>query len=557
MQKTCINCQAIFEVTAEDLAFLNETSPVIGGKKYQIPPPTHCPACRQQRRLAVVNQMHLYKRKCDLTGAGIISNFHPDDPYKIYEQRVWFSDQWSALDYGREFDFSRGFFEQLKELNDAVPKYNLQTGYQFDENSAYTNCAGKNKNCYLIFDSDENWDCLYSYSINHCKNCMDCYRARNCELCFECIDSTYCYDSYFLQDCDNCTESMFLKNCIGCKNCLMCSNLKNKQYYIENKQADKEQFEAIKQALRFRPAVESAKNKFDQLAAQYPQKYMHGVYNENVFGDYLDHCKNAVYCFDSSHLWDCKYIYQGFMPLKNCMDIQECGESEKLYECAFSGYQNYHNCFSISTLSDCGELLYCISCPHCKNCFGSAGLQRKEYCVLNKQYSKEEYEKLVPRIIEHMKINNEWGEFFPLNLSVFPYNLTLAQNYFPLTKEEALAKGCQWRDPDKKEYQPATYVPPDNVNQVEDSVTGEILACRETGKNYRIATRELELLKQINMPLPDKCFETRHEARLKKRNKRRLHNRKCDNCRADILTTYGPDRKEKVFCGQCYLVSLS
>jgi hypothetical protein len=27
----------------------------------------------------------------------------------------------------------------------------------------------------------------------------------------------------------------------------------------------------------------------------------------------------------------------------------------------------------------------------------------KEYCILNKQYTKEEYEILVPKIIEHMK----------------------------------------------------------------------------------------------------------------------------------------------------------
>jgi len=31
-----------------------------------------------------------------------------------------------------------------------------------------------------------------------------------------------------------------------------------------------------------------------------------------------------------------------------------------------------------------------------------------KYCILNKQYSKEEYEELVPKIIEHMQKTGEW-----------------------------------------------------------------------------------------------------------------------------------------------------
>ena len=32
----------------------------------------------------------------------------------------------------------------------------------------------------------------------------------------------------------------------------------------------------------------------------------------------------------------------------------------------------------------------------------------------------------------------EWGEFFPSSLSPFGYNETVAQEYFPLTREEVL-----------------------------------------------------------------------------------------------------------------------
>jgi hypothetical protein len=36
------------------------------------------------------------------------------------------------------------------------------------------------------------------------------------------------------------------------------------------------------------------------------------------------------------------------------------------------------------------------------------GLHDKSYCILNKQYTKEEYEELVPKIIEKMMKDDEW-----------------------------------------------------------------------------------------------------------------------------------------------------
>ena len=210
MKQSCSQCSASFEITKEDLAFLEMLSPEIGGKKQALPPPQQCPDCRLKRRMACVNQLSLYERKCDLTGASVISNLRPGSPYKVYRQQDWHSDAWSALDYGKAFDFSRPFFDQWKELCLAVPRPSLFTGYEFDENSAYTNHSGKNKDCYLIFDSDENRECYYSYSVNSCVNCMDCFRVRRSELCYQCVDCVRCYGSTYLQDCDNCSNSMFL-----------------------------------------------------------------------------------------------------------------------------------------------------------------------------------------------------------------------------------------------------------------------------------------------------------------------------------------------------------
>jgi len=152
--KKCKQCQKEFEVTDLDLAFLEKISPTFAGEKFQIPTPTLCPHCRWQRRIAWRNEYALYKRKCDKTGADVVSKHHASSPFPVYHVKEWQGDSWNALDYGQDYDPMRPFFEQLAELINKVPRQNVLNDYMMDINSEYTNCAGGSKNCYMIFESD-------------------------------------------------------------------------------------------------------------------------------------------------------------------------------------------------------------------------------------------------------------------------------------------------------------------------------------------------------------------------------------------------------------------
>lgn len=537
----------------EDLDLLGQLSPTYGEQTFEIPPPTLSPDERQQRRLSQLNELNLYKRKCDLTGKDIISNYHESSPYPVYEQETFYSDDWDPLATGRDIDWNKPFFQQFHELHMVAPRPNLFTGYQYDENCDYTNYAGMNKNCYLIFDSDENWDCSYSFSINSCKNSLDCYRSRKCELCCECIDCLTCYNCIGLQDCENCTDSAFLKNCIGCKNCLFCSNQRNKEYMINNQQVDQAQYEQVRSLFGQRSKYKEAEQQFRSFAEGFPQKFMHGVQNENVLGDYLLRCKNAYMCFDSEDLWDCRYLVRAFLPAKNCMDCEEVGQGELLYECACVGY-NAHQClFCANCLDQINNLLYCTYCFHCQHCFGCIGLRRKQYCIFNKQYDEAEYMQLVPKLIQHMQKTKEWGEFFPLQLSPFAYNETIAQEEYPLTEEQGQQLQVQWRQKDEKEYMPATAEIPDDIAAADDSLCEAVLACGTCGKNYKIPQHELKLRRQLRTPLPADCFHCRHERRRLLRNPRTLVDRTCGKCEEWIKTTYQVERPEQILCEKCYL----
>ena len=145
--KTCKISGQPFPIFQSDLDFYEKISPVFNGKKYQVPFPTLCPEERQRRRVSFRNERNLYRRSSDFSGKEIISIYTPDAPYKVYAQEERRSDSRDPRSYGRDFDFSKTFLEQYRELCLAVPRPAIQN--MKSENCAYTNYSAENKNCYL------------------------------------------------------------------------------------------------------------------------------------------------------------------------------------------------------------------------------------------------------------------------------------------------------------------------------------------------------------------------------------------------------------------------
>ncbi len=49
----------------------------------------------------------------------------------------------------------------------------------------------------------------------------------------------------------------------------------------------------------------------------------------------------------------------------------------------------------------------------CSFCIGCVGLKNKSYCILNKQYTKEEWYVLADQIFTQMNQQGVLGDFFP------------------------------------------------------------------------------------------------------------------------------------------------
>lgn len=534
MQKICKQCGENFKISEEDLKFHDKISPVFGGKKFQIPAPEMCFKCRQQARFAYRNERNLYRRKCSKCGAGMISMFPDDDGINVYCYKCWWGDNFDPLAYGHDFDFSRPFFEQFAKLFKKVPLPHMVIGN--GENADYTNYSWQNKNCYLVSSSDYNEDCYYSTYLFRSKNCFDCLFVNDSELLYQSVDCKKCYSSAFLQNCQDLTDCYFCFDCRGCQDCLGCVGLRKKRFYIFNQkylQADYEKKKA--EFFSQNQNLNLLRRQFIAFKLKFPHKFAEVENCEECSGDHLMSCKNARQCFDMVEAQDCSYTALGIKS-KDCYDCTGVPSSELCYQTVASP-EDYNLGFCAVVWPKSTYLWYCAFARSSNNCFGCVSLLKNEYCILNKQYTKEEYEKLVPKIVEHMKKNGEWGEFFPVAISPFVYNETLAQDYYPLTKAEANAKNWAWKDEES----------------VKKSATPDAVICEVTGRPFKIIPQELAFYRKMNLPIPRRSPDQRHKERMELRNPRELWSRKCAHCGKEILTSYAPNRPEKVYCGECYL----
>ena len=568
VNKECVKCSAEFEITKEDLQFIADVAPVFGGQKFEIPPPTHCPDCRQRRRLAISNEWHFFPGKCEMCDKVMITEYNPREGRVIYCRECWHGDKWDARDYGQDFDFGRPFFEQFNEVRDRTPALALNTQGN-NQNSEFIHYAGWSKNCYLIMHADFCEDCYYGYGFKKNLFCVDGFYNLHSELCYDCVDVHKCYGLIGCQDCQTCNSSAFLRDCIGCHDCFCCVGLRNQSFCFMNEKLSKEEYKTKMAEVEARGGLGSYKEylkwreKLKELEKPHAFKEFHGNNLENCYGDYLNHCKDLHRCFDCEDVEWGRYCYQLVLGSKNCMDIYQFGTNlQQSYECSTCGENSYHLLFCDNTMMDSSDVYYSLYMEGSKNCFGCSGMMHHSYCVLNKQYTREEYDKLVPRIIEHMKKTGEWGEFFPSETAPHGYNKTTAQLYYPLTKEEALAQGFRWDDyevpPPKVSKVLEAGDLPDNIADVGDDILDSAIQCEATGRLFRVTPKELAFYRRVGVPLPRKSWEQRHFDRFARRNPRKFWERKCgrDGCGCAISTTYSPDRPEKVYCEKCYMEEL-
>ncbi|MCX6720680.1 MAG: hypothetical protein NTW11_02660 [Candidatus Staskawiczbacteria bacterium] len=553
--KACQNCKQNFTVESDDFAFY---------EKMGVPAPTWCSNCQFVRRMAFRNERTLYKRKESKGGKDIISMYSPDKQLTVYAHDDWWSDNWDPLTYGKDFDFSKPFFTQFGHLMKGIPWSNLLNFNNVD--SDYCNITTGNKNCYLVFGGDFNEDCAYSTFCFYSKNVFDTYWTDKSELSYENIDTEKNHKVSYAQYTRDSADSMFIYDGVNLNNCLGCVSLRNKSYCIFNEQYAKEEyFKKLEELdLGSHSKLQEFKNKFDEFKLKFPHKYAYIIKSPGSTGNNIENCKNAVNCFDAhGEAEDLKNAFIVGWGLRDARNVDHAGHKSEL---VYDSLATFSNCSRVKLsfmTSSSHDITYCYNCHSSNNLFGCVNLRNKSYCILNKQYTKEKYEELVPKIIEHMTSTKEYGEYFPIALSLFAYNETIAQEYFPLTKEQAIEKGYKWKDSEEKVYKVDIKSEdlPDNIKDVTDDIVGKVIECAHKGAcneqcatAFKIILEELQFYRKMNLPLPRFCPSCRHYQRFRQRSPIKLWHRKCmkPGCQNEFETSYAPERPEIIYCESCY-----
>ncbi|MEK7528410.1 MAG: hypothetical protein AAB592_01455 [Patescibacteria group bacterium] len=308
------------------------------------------------------------------------------------------------------------FFAELNALRDSTPR--LSVVRLNNINSDFTANTDQCKNCYLLANAVSNEDCMYGRDFYNNTDCIDCDHIMHCTLCYECVNSRGLWGCSHMQDSANCRDCDFGFDMRDCTNCIGCVGLRNAEFYIFNVRYMKEDF--LKKRLEL--TRDEIALEFEALRLRVPRRSGMFIGTEHCFGDYMFNSKNVFCGFDISECQDSAYIEE-CKKMNDCYDITVLEQAAFCYEISSSHILNNCNfCFQCVESSD---LEFCEFVFNSKNCFGCIGLNHKEYYILNKKYSPEDYARMVAEIRSGLKKDPRGygaGFFHP----TFPFADTVA-----------------------------------------------------------------------------------------------------------------------------------
>lgn len=539
----CAKCRSRFSLDQGDREFYSRLG---------LSEPTLCPDCRVQRRMVWRNDRSFYIRKSDLSGKQIVSIYPPQTPFPVYHPNEWYGDLWDPFEFGREVQLNSPFFPQWHKLMLTVPRLGIDIVNC--ENSDYCNYCGDDKNCYLDIAGEANEECFYNLFTKFSKQCVDCTFVYNSELCYESISCYRCYEVWFSSYLDGCSSCYFSFDLKGCQDCLFCWNLRQQRYCIFNQQLTEKEYrrELAKYGLNSFSGVSAAKDIYNSTVLEKAvHRDIYALNSVGCTGNDIKDSKNCERAFNISNCEDSKFLYD-VLDAKTCYDL-----NYSLYnpECSCELISTLNMKFSAFCMAShyCSESFYCDLCNNSSNLFGCIGLNRQQYCILNRQYSAEDYHTLKDKIVASMKAAGEWGEFFPASLSPFGYNETVADEYFPLSKEEANRSGFSWCEKAERGlYDGSRTALPDKIEESGQDLVSKVLICEQSQKPYKVILPELKFYQKNGIPIPRRAPDQRHRDRMALRNLRNLWDRKCDSCGTAIISSYPPKGGRTVYCERCY-----
>ena len=451
---------------------------------------------------------------------GMISVYPPINRMKVTDADKYMSDRDSLMvDYEVAGD---SFFDKIKALFLTVGMPNLLSFYQ-NENCDYANITIHSKNIYLTFWSVWCENVMYSYLIKD--NSSDVIASvmawDNCSVVFESSAILRSHNIFYSRNIADSSDMRFCQNMQWCSECIHCSWLHNKTYCIDNIELSKEEYLIKKNEFL------SDKNKF---------------YSRRQGWELANYGSNNVTwsaIIKSNEVANWRFVYQVSWWRNICFAGSANG-NQNVYDAIFfgspsgdnvyavawwgSGIQNMYCSTHVNWWSD---VYYCLFMENCSFCLWCVGLKNKEYCIFNKQYTKEERYAKVDEIFSEME--REWTlwSFFPWSINPFYFNDTAAHLLEPsIGRDEVTWLWYLWRDepirvdiPDWMETVKASELEQfewykDGTWMIDPLILKKVIIDPEWN-SYRVVKLEYDFLVKHGLPLPRKHWLERMKENFK------------------------------------------
>ncbi len=426
---------------------------------------------------------------------------------KTYEDiRSWFTNLW--IEYNPETSLRDQMTTLLQTC--GVPDHNL---IGTTENVQFSDCIWDAKNVYLSYVSGESIsNVLYSLHVKiYCNNVLNSVMVWDgCDIVYQSTGIIKSYKVFYSKYIYSSNNIRFCTNMMSCSECMFCDGLSNASYCIRNQQFTEEEYQEKKQELLSQKQLFETRYKEIAVAGQ-------NLASANCKGNFIIKSTNVENGINAYQINNGRNIINawGAELDENIVDCCLWGTpaAKDNYFCnMFGGWDNNYGWWNSYYWSN---NYYCIYCDACSYCLGCVGLKNRQFCILNKEYSKEERFILANKIFKNMEADWTLWQFFPWSMSPFYFNDSFAYLIDDtFTKEEVSKEWYLRRDEGIKV----------DIPQGADVVETKDLSSREWFENwtwkinpeilkkvirdekwnyYRIVPMELDFLQKHGLPLPE------------------------------------------------------
>jgi hypothetical protein len=539
--RTCAETGEAFEITDKDIEFC---------RLLRVPPPTLTWWAAIRHKRAFVGGFDLFRRSAS-DGTSVVTMYDPESFAHFLPTETWHSDAFDPLASGFSVKPSESFLSQLDQLWRTFPWPALQRDLR-SENSDWSNYFISTKNAYNCWETGYSEDVYYTDMSGYMKQCSDLFVCINCEWCYDDANCQKCYRVHFSEQCEQGTDLFFCLGCKSCSDCFGCTNLFHKSYCFLNEQLTPDAYRERLRAIDLSDSrvVEEWRLKIKQ--EYWSKAYRCGAHMQNAeqsLGDNITNSKDVL----GISIWDSERVFKGILTVagKDCYYTDGSMQQERCYSDMDSLPGS--ECRMTIWCCSCIDMEYSTLCTNCEHCFGCVGLRHKKFCILDKQYTEEEYWPLVDAIRTAMLERGEYGEFLPYTSSPLAYNNSAAMIFFPIEEQEARQLGARWYTfPHEATQNESADAIPFKLADTDDSILKRTFCCPVSGRAFRFVKPELEFHREMNLALPRVHPTVRRSTRAAQQFPMQLHPRTCAMCKTSMLSRIPPSFAAPVLCQECY-----